>query len=126
MGLIENLSSDFDIGYIKYSVHKFEIDEEGKDTRRAWSSGASHVSISDSCQTAHIHKRSPTQRKMQSAFSDCDFVLLECLKNARVDKFVLINEKKEILESVSRGEIDNVIGLIGQEETVEDLPVNAR
>jgi len=125
MGLIENLSSEFDIGYIKYGVHKFEIDKEGKDTRRAWASGASHVSISDSSHTAYIHKEPPTQREMQSAFNDCDFVLLEGRKNVRGDKFVLIDEKKEILESVSRGEIDNVIGFIGQEETVEDLPVNA-
>jgi molybdopterin-guanine dinucleotide biosynthesis protein MobB len=123
--LIENLSSKFDIGYIKHDVHKFEIDKEGKDTQRAWSSGASHISISDSHHTAHIQKGTPTQMEIRSAFNGCDFLFIEGLKNERVDKFVLIDDKKEILGSVSRGEIENVIGFIGQEETVENLPVNA-
>jgi molybdopterin-guanine dinucleotide biosynthesis protein MobB len=123
--LIENLSSEFDIGYIKQDVHKFEIDKEGKDTRIAWSSGASHISISDSHHTAYIHKEPPTQREMHSAFNDCDFVFLEGLKKARVNKLVLIDDKKKILDSVSKDEIENVICFIGQEETVEALPVNA-
>jgi len=123
--LIENLSSKFDIGYIKHDVHKFEIDKEGKDTHRAWSSGASHISISNSHHTAYIHKESPTQRETQSAFNDCDFIFLEGLKKARVNKLVLIDEKKEILESVSRGEIDNVIGFAGPEKAVKSLPVDA-
>ena len=123
--LIKNLNPEFDIGYIKHDVHKFEIDKEGKDTQRAWSSGASRISISDSCHTAHIHKGTPTQMEMRSAFGGCDFVFLDGLKKARVNKLVLIDDKKKILDSISKGEIENVIGFIGQEETVEDLPVNA-
>ena len=123
--LIENLSSEFDIGYIKHDVHRFEIDKEGKDTCKVWSSGASHILISDPHHTAYIHKNPPTQREMQSAFNGCDFVLLEGFKKARVNKLVLVDDNKEILESVSRGEIDNIIGFIGQQEVLEDLPVNA-
>jgi molybdopterin-guanine dinucleotide biosynthesis protein A len=62
---------------------------------------------------------------MHSAFNDCDFVFLEGLKKARVNKLVLIDDKKKILDSVSKDEIENVICFIGQEETVEALPVNA-
>ncbi len=123
--LIKNLNPEFDIGYIKHDVHKFEIDKEGKDTQRAWSSGASRISISESCHTAHIHKGTPTQMEIRSAFNGCDFVFLEGLKKARVNKLVLIDDKKKILDSLSKGEIENVIGFIGQEETVEGLPVNA-
>ncbi len=123
--LIENLTPEFDIGYIKHDVHKFEMDKEGKDTKRVWSSGASRISISDSCHTAHIHKGTPTQMEMRSAFNGCDFVFLEGLKNARVNKLVLVDDKREILKSVSKGEIENVIGFIGQEDTIDDLPVNA-
>ena len=123
--LIKNLNPEFDIGYIKHDVHKFEIDKEGKDTQRAWSSGASRISISDSCHTAHIHKGTPTQMEMRSAFGGCDFVFLDGLKKARVNKLVLIDDKKKILDFLSKGEIENVIVFIGQEETVEDLPVNA-
>lgn len=122
--LIENLNPEFDIGYIKHDVHKFEIDREGKDTRRAWSSGASRISIPDSRHTAHIHKGAPTQMEIRSAFNGCDFVFLEGLKKTLVNKLVLIDNKKEILDSVSRGDIENVIGFIGQEEAVEGLPVN--
>jgi len=123
--LIESLSPEFDIGYIKYGVHEFEIDKEGKDTQMAWSSGASRVSISDSRHTAHIHKGAPTQMEMRSAFNSCDFVFLEGLKTAKVNKIVLIDDKKEILDSVSCGDIENVIGFIGQGDTVEGLPVSA-
>jgi molybdopterin-guanine dinucleotide biosynthesis protein MobB len=123
--LIENLSSEFDIGYIKYDVHKFEIDKEGKDTLRVWSSGASHISISDSHHSAYIHKEPPTQREIRSAFNGCDFVFLEGLKKARVNKLVLIDDKKKILESVSRGEINNIIGFAGPEKAVKGLPVDA-
>ncbi len=123
--LIKNLNPEFDIGYIKHDVHKFEIDKEGKDTRRARSSGASRISISDSCHTAHIHKGTPTQMEIRSAFNGCDFVFLEGLKKTRVNKLVLIDDKKKILDSISKGGIENIIGFIGQEETVEDVPVNA-
>ncbi len=123
--LIESLSPDFDIGYIKHDVHKFEIDKEGKDTQRAWESGAFHILISDSHHTAHIQKGTPTQMEIQSAFNGCDFLFIEGLKKERVNKLVLIDGKKEILESVSMGEIENVIGFIGEEETLEDLPANA-
>lgn len=123
--LIENLSPEFDIGYIKHDVHKFEMDKEGKDTQRAWSSGASRISISDSHHTAYIHRELPTQREIQSAFNDCDFVFLEGLKKTRIGKLVLIDEKKKILDSVSRGDIDNIIGFIGQEKAKEKLTVNA-
>lgn len=123
--LIKNLNPEFDIGYIKHDVHKFEIDKEGKDTRRARSSGASRISISDFCHTAHIHKGTPTQMEIRSAFNGCDFVFLEGLKKTRVNKLVLIDDKKKILDSISKGGIENIIGFIGQEETVEDVPVNA-
>jgi len=123
--LIESLSLEFDIGYIKYDVHKFEIDKEGKDTHRAWASGASHISISDSQHTAYIHKEPPTQIEMQNAFIDCDFVFLEGFKSMHVNKLVIIDDNKEILDSISRGEIGHVIGFAGQEKTVTDLPVNA-
>jgi len=123
--LIQNLSTEYDIGYIKHGVHKFVIDHKGKDTQRAWSSGASRLSISDSQHTAYIHKEPPTQIEMQNAFIDCDFVFLEGFKSMHVNKLVIIDDNKEILDSISRGEIGHVIGFAGQEKTVTDLPVNA-
>lgn len=123
--LIESLSQEFDIGYIKYGIHQFEIDKEGKDTQRAWSSGASRISISDPCHTANIHRGAPTQFEMRAAFNSCDFVFLEGLKRTQVKKLVLIDDKKEILSSVSCGDIENVIGFIGSEHRVDRLPVDA-
>ena len=122
--LIENLTPEFDIGYIKHNVHKFEMDKEGKDTSRAWSSGASRISISDSCHTANIQKGTSTPIEMRSAFNSCDFVIIEGLKRARVDKLVLIDDEREIFKSLSGDEIENIICFIGQEEIVESLPVN--
>ncbi len=123
--LIESLSQEFDIGYIKYGIHQFEIDKEGKDTQRAWSSGASRISISDSRHTANIHRGVPTPLEIQAAFNSCDLVFIEGFKKTLVNKLLLIDDKKEILSSVSCGDIENVIGFIGSEQRVDRLPVDA-
>ncbi|MDA9793096.1 molybdopterin-guanine dinucleotide biosynthesis protein MobB, partial [Bacteriovoracaceae bacterium] len=45
--LIKELSTDYNVGYLKHDAHGFEMDKTGKDTWHATNSGASVVVIND-------------------------------------------------------------------------------
>ncbi len=112
--LIDELSSRFDIGYIKYLVKHFDIDHKGKDTYKVWKSGASIVSISDRTHSAAIRKGSFPQAQLRASLSECDFIFVEGFKGSKMPKIVLLDERKEILDLLERKEIDNVLCLVGK------------
>ena len=111
--LIHNLKADYDIGYVKHDAHKFEMDKEGKDTFRAWESGASQIFISDSTHTASISKGTPDLVEMKSTLLKKDIVLIEGYKGSPAAKIVVLDKDEEIMSAVSEGVIDNIISFVG-------------
>jgi len=122
--LIKSLKSKYTIGYIKHDVHKFQMDKEGKDTFVSWNSGATQILISDSKHTASIHKNSPDLIESKTSFLNCDIAFLEGYKNSSAKKLVIIDQENKIFNAIKTGEIDHVIGFIGQGPKPQSLPLD--
>lgn len=122
--LIDQLKAEYDIGYVKHDVHRFQMDKEGKDTFKAWNSGASQVLISDPRHTATIYQEPPDMVEMKSSLLKRDFVFLEGYKNSIAEKIVVIDKDEKILKAVVDGEINNIIGFVGTDLKPKTLPLD--
>lgn len=123
--LINRLSPKYYIGYVKYDVREFDIDLEGKDTARAWVSGAAQVTIFDESHTATIREGKPGINETKTSMQECDFVFIEGYENGQSPKVVFLDSAGTILQAVKEGEISNVIAFVGPEEMVAALPISA-
>ncbi len=124
--LIEKMTPQYQIGYLKHDAHRFQMDKEGKDTFKAWGKGASQIFIFDPKHTASIHKGVPTFFDKKSLLLDCDFVFMEGYKNSEIEKIVFIDEERKILTSIKNGEINRIMAYVGQnEKKLNDLPTVA-
>ena len=122
--LIERNAKTYSIAYIKHDAHHFTMDREGKDTHRAWKSGAEKVFISDSEHCALLSKKDLDLNHLSLHFSDCDMAFVEGHKNSIMRKIVMIDEEREILNLLISGEIRNVVALSGREKSPKGLPDN--
>ena len=62
---------------VKHDAHRFEIDREGKDTRRFADAGAQVVAIADGEKWALMEYRPVTLETILSKITDVDLVLVE-------------------------------------------------
>ena len=69
------------IAVIKHDGHRFEIDHEGKDSRRFSEAGADISIISSAEQTAVVEKRSLSFTQVAAKVQDVDLILVEGYKN---------------------------------------------
>ena len=126
--LIDRMKKDNNIGYIKHDVHGFQMDKPGKDSHRAWESGAHQVYIADGSQEAILRPQTENV-ELKSSFVHCDFVFVEGYKNSNVEKIVFIDEEKKILKSLNDSTNNffknSVLGFIGSKAQMNGLPVDA-
>jgi molybdopterin-guanine dinucleotide biosynthesis protein MobB len=78
--LIQKLSKEYKVGYLKHDVHSFLMDHEGKDTYRARESGAHAVFITDPIHFAQIQSGSIEDAGAQCMFLNSDFLFVEGYK----------------------------------------------
>jgi molybdopterin-guanine dinucleotide biosynthesis protein MobB len=115
--LLKELSQHYQVGYIKYDAHKFEMDRPGKDTDKAWRAGACQISIADSRHHALIRRgQSPSWWPELHAL-ECDLVLMEGHKFSPLPKMVVLDEAGEILKPDIFAQLEQVIAWIGPGET---------
>ena len=98
------------------------MDPEGKDTDTAWKSGANAVFIVDTLHSAEIVSGPVDVIRQKTSLLNCDIVLIEGFKKALVDKIVVIDKDKKILEMSQNGVLDGVVAFVGQEKSSADLP----
>ncbi|NGX42560.1 MAG: Molybdopterin-guanine dinucleotide biosynthesis adapter protein [Chlamydiae bacterium] len=120
--LVEKLSSTYSIGYVKHDAHKFQMDHEGKDTHKVWSSGAAKVFISDSQHTVLISSGTEGYFHQNMQFVSCDFVILEGYKNIPIDKILVLDEEEKILEELPKNALERVVACVGQ-QNISSHPV---
>lgn len=120
--LIERNAKKYSIAYIKHDAHRFTMDREGKDTHRAWESGAEKVFISDSEHCALLSKKELDPRHLRLHFEDCDMAFVEGRKNSIMRKIVMIDEGRDILDLLAEGMIRNVVAFSGKEHNPQGLP----
>jgi molybdopterin-guanine dinucleotide biosynthesis protein A len=112
--LVNLLSDDYRVGYVKHDAHSFKIDKEGKDTDRMWKQGAFQVLINDSTHHAKITRLQGMQMSAISHFAGCDFVFVEGWKKSRLPKILLIDEEQNLVRDFSEGDFSPVLALVGQ------------
>lgn len=72
------------VGYLKADAHGFDMDREGKDTHRIFSTGAERVAIAGPGEGAlrfRLDRRDPLAL-LREHFPGCDFVLVEGFKSS--------------------------------------------
>lgn len=117
--LIQKLSAEFDIGYIKHDGHHFEMDREGKDTWKAQQAGAKFVHISDDKKNASLNSLPLDSSLLSLSLVDMDIVLIEGHKKSLGRKLVVLGSgeiKKKAIHALARGEFENVLAVIGDDE----------
>jgi molybdopterin-guanine dinucleotide biosynthesis protein MobB len=113
INLIETLSKEYRIGFVKHDVHGFEIDHEGKDTHRARSRGASSILINNPRQFAEIHANPLSSIQQKTNLLNNDIVLVEGYKSSPIPKFLFIDKNKRMLKEFQENNWENVLGFIG-------------
>lgn len=116
--VIEHMSSDFDIGYLKHDAHLFSMDHDGKDTQVMQKSGAKSVLINDPKHFATINHTEIQQVDIKSYMSDMDILFIEGQKFSTLPKFILISEDEnynKIIDHIDKNEITDIVAVISEQ-----------
>lgn len=99
------------VGYGKHDGHRFQLEQEGKDTGRAYGAGAHLVTINDADHRATF-RRSPDQLPVTDS---CDLMLIEGHKNAPGPKVLVVADGDSFEASVWQGVLF-VVGAAAKEQ----------
>jgi len=111
--IVQSLSREYNVGYLKHDAHSFAMDHEGKDTYWVRESGAHAVFISDSIHFAQIQSGSLEDIASKGLFLNNDLFFVEGYKELPLSKIVVLDLKEEILDVFDRGELTQVIAFVG-------------
>lgn len=103
------------VGYLKHDAHGFAMDRPGKDTDRLRQSGARSVLIHHAAQTALLHAHGPRWGEFESAFADCQLLLVEGHKGLPLPKMVLLDSAGQMLQALQTEPLSAVEALVGPE-----------
>ncbi len=81
------------LAVIKHDGHEFEIDYEGKDSRRFADAGADITMISSSGKTAYIEQGSLSLEKLLNMVHNVDLILVEGYKNENLPQIGIAREE---------------------------------
>jgi molybdopterin-guanine dinucleotide biosynthesis protein MobB len=111
--LVRALTETYSIAYYKHGCHRFDMDREGKDSWILRKAGAGTVMIADPEKQAIItdHRSGSSQLERQ-AFSDSDLLFVEGLKELPLQKLILVDTDRRILELIRNGMLTSVAALI--------------
>ena len=105
------------VGYLKTDAHGFSMDRPGKDTARLFDAGAPVIAILGPTEAAIRFRPSDDYRLeelLESAFGDCDLVLVEGGKHSALPKIELVQDRPAATVGV--------LALVGAARDRRDLP----
>ena len=128
--LVQELSLEFDVGYIKHEIAEFEIDHHGKDSYLVTGAGARSAFITSRKKNAFV-----TGEKMLAQenllFIAHDFVLIEGFRDSKIPKILVLNHggdinrsghasgnKNENTEFMSKVDLSTVAAIVVPDEVV--------
>ncbi len=110
--VVRHLSARLSIAYYKHGCHRFDIDREGKDSQVVRQAGAESVMISDPEKKALVTGSGTDTLLERHAFAEHDLLIVEGLKELPLQKLLMVDSERKILDLVNRGRITNVAALI--------------
>ncbi len=110
--VVRHLSLQHSIAYYKHGCHRFEIDREGKDSWVVRQAGADTVMIFDPEKKAVITGSGTGTLLERHAFAEHDLLIVEGLKELPLQKLLVVDSERKILDLVKSGGITNVAALI--------------
>jgi len=117
--VVRHLSLRLSIAYYKHGCHRFDIDREEKDSWVVRQAGANTVMISDPEKKALVTGTGTGTMLEHHAFAEHDLLIVEGLKELPLQKLLVVDSERKILDLINSGGISNVAALI-----VPDEPVN--
>lgn len=118
--LIPHLSREgLKVGYLKSDVHGFDMDREGKDTYRAFESGATRVAIASPTEGALRFRLEAKDAGalLDEYFGACDLVLVEGFRGSDLPKVEIVSG-----EPALRAGDPHLVALVCREPDARDLP----
>ncbi len=112
MEVVRHLSLRLSIAYYKHGCHRFDIDREGKDSWVVGQAGAETVMISDPEKKAVITSSGKATLLERHAFAEHDLLIVEGLKELPLQKLLVVDSERKILDLVKSGTVTNVAALI--------------
>jgi molybdopterin-guanine dinucleotide biosynthesis protein B len=79
------------VAVIKHDGHRFEADVPGVDTRRFLQAGASGAAVFDYEKYMLVKKEAVSEKRLLSAFSDADLILMEGFKSSLWPKIEVLS-----------------------------------
>ncbi|NTV99044.1 MAG: bifunctional molybdenum cofactor guanylyltransferase MobA/molybdopterin-guanine dinucleotide biosynthesis adaptor protein MobB [Chlorobiaceae bacterium] len=126
--LVRRLAGKFSIACYKHGCHRFDIDRQGKDSWALGDAGAETVMISDPEKKAVISRHADELNLLErQAFSAHDILFVEGLKELPLQKILLVDSERKILDLLCNDSISNVFALVTPDDTAKyaDLDVPA-
>jgi molybdopterin-guanine dinucleotide biosynthesis protein MobB len=120
--LVQEMSGEYKIGYIKHDIHSFLMDHAGKDTFRVRSGGAQTAFISDARHWACLRSGHCNFIIHRQLFLENDFVFVEGYKRSDIPKLVLVDDKAEILKSGKEKPLTHALGYIADKRHRRKIP----
>ncbi|MEX2608416.1 MAG: molybdopterin-guanine dinucleotide biosynthesis protein B [Gemmatimonadota bacterium] len=120
--LIEALSPEHRIGYVKHDAHGFQMDRPGKDTARAVAAGAVDILINDAGRSARISARPLGLFDAAFTLLDCDWVFVEGYKHSDLPKILVLDREGRAEREWRDGRFRNVQACVGG-SSPEEVPV---
>ena len=128
--LIENLAKiGINVGTLKHSHHKFDIDKPGKDTYNLRKAGAKQMIISSKDQFAIIQENNNGKEKSlheileiftKDPFSKCDVIIVEGYKKVDIPKIEVF--RHEIGKPFLHKDDETIFAIASEDKLFTDIP----
>lgn len=110
--VIERLAEDHRIAYLERDAQDFPLGNDGRDSWRAASSGASPVFIADGERHVLVGSGEMDEWNARYLWNDADIVLVEDHRRSAMAKILIVDRTGEVLRELSRGELTGVIAFV--------------
>lgn len=110
--LIEIMSADRRIAYVKQDAHGPVVDREETDTRHATQSGASSAVVSNSERFALLGSQPFDKWNAAYLPNEADIVFVDGYRGSPISKLVVVDNDARILEEIEKGEITDVVAYL--------------
>ena len=117
--ILDELNSNYRIGYIKHDAHNFQMDKPGKDTYKARESGADTIFISNNSNYAILGSGLMSDELIKKVFQDFDFIIVEGHKRTPLQKIVMLNKQEDILKLIKDINSEYILAFCGKEDFLD-------